>query len=415
MQKRVERLQAWGADVKAKLKARSFKAWAVVVVGMLFVDWIRALALGGATSVIGRLLAVLLWFAGLPMGFLGVGVLVYIVVLLGLAFYDTRLKIPTVQEAEVEMLRSQVAGLSKELQKHLLAEGPKPLPLTVQEENLAHFARLFWEGNAELPGVASKAMHTLVVLTRKIQDTLRPTDPAVDLLGPPTWSLESAKQRLWDVFEVRQSHPDLIVAALRTAVDRYMSLAQWVHYFQDSCALDFDKPPFIPPDTDVSWPTLHRQFKTAFAELCARKGFETLEHFQNYKMPKDRLLESQTGLGEKGRALDLLLSQRSDDETDFLKLLAPDADGYDEPGPPILAHATYRAGQELARKGLFVIRELREKDVHTELFTVPRHVVPFLKRHLFPESEMKIEIRLRLSRVHCSGASGSGAPSSSHH
>ena len=105
--------------------------------------------------------------------------------------------------------------------------------------------------------------------------------------------------------------------------------------------------------------------------------------------------------------MDLLLRQLSETETQFLSLLAPHAASYDEPGPPAVPHAVYRAGEALAGKGVFAIRELAD---YTRLFTVPDHVAPFLKRHLFPQSDMKREIRLRLDRVFGSGSSGGGAP-----
>jgi hypothetical protein len=220
--------------------------------------------------------------------------------------------------------------------------------------------------------------------------------------------LEGYREKLWQLFEYRYTPPDTIMNALRGMADRYMRVVQWVNYCQDSCALDLDSPPFFVPDVmEGSWVTLHQKFKDDFAVLCDRPGFQSLQHFRAHKMPADRAPSPPTSLGERGRALDLSLRQRSEVETKFLLLLSPDAENYGEPGPVALPNAVYRAGEELAGKGVFATREIER---HLILFTVPDHIAPFLKRHLFPQSEMKREIRLRLDRVFGSGGGGSGIP-----
>ena len=108
--------------------------------------------------------------------------------------------------------------------------------------------------------------------------------------------------------------------------------------------------------------------------------------------------------------MDLLLRQRSDTEGKFLALLAPDAESYEAREGPWIPREVYQAGEELARRGIFAERELRAGEQIIQLFTVPNHIAPFIKRHIFPESEMRMEIRLNLHRVPGTGASGSGAP-----
>ncbi len=121
------------------------------------------------------------------------------------------------------------------------------------------------------------------------------------------------------------------------------------------------------------------------------------------------LLAADQGLPPPESKIEMVLRQVSDTERQFLALLLAGAPSYNEPREPespMLAHDVYQAGLSLVQRGVLVHREFREKDLWTDLFIVPRSVAALLRRTVFPSSEIRDEIRLRLDRVWGSGASG---------
>ena len=151
------------------------------------------------------------------------------------------------------------------------------------------------------------------------------------------------------------------------------------------------------PDLDhvMSYDRVRNKFNSEFRDLCAKAGYGSLEHL---------LKSEESQRPEMERSVEFVLLQRSESESQFLLLLGEQAISYNEPGTDLLPQSVYHAGEELARNGVFVRRDLPD----TQVFIVPLDVVRIVKRTLFPDSPMRMEVRLRLDRVASRADRGSG-------
>lgn len=151
------------------------------------------------------------------------------------------------------------------------------------------------------------------------------------------------------------------------------------------------------------WRMQDAAFLAAVAALpVMRKVIRAINFGQRYPLP---MPEAYSGtLADRLRLC-------SDTERQFLKLFLEGAPNYNEPGKEGLAYDVYAAGQTLVREHVLVHRELHDTAVPTDLFALPTESIDQLEEFIGAGSGTKVthELRLRLDRVHATGASGGGA------
>lgn len=87
----IDRVGRWYREALAKLKTRSWKAWLVVVaLGYVVLEVVRAFVTDAGTLILVWGFQGFQWVASQPMGMGGVAILVYILVLVGISWWQTR-------------------------------------------------------------------------------------------------------------------------------------------------------------------------------------------------------------------------------------------------------------------------------------------------------------------------------------
>lgn len=261
----VERLLKWWGDVTAKLKARSWKAWAVVILIVGFLaDFARSRATEGATSLLGYAGKGVGWLIGVPIGFVGLGLLVYILLLVGLAYYDSR---PKPQPAEPVL---QVSPPS-----------PAPPPLTVEQKLELDEARKFWTKHGN-PAHG----YGLLLGQEAIQD-IAPRNLAITLLGQTlTPQVQEYRESLEFLLGDHGTKPlPFVVDAIEAAHPRYMELSCWLNWAIDRASNDG-------LEHAEKWRTSHAAYLAALEDLSSCSGYSHLKYMFQSSSIRDRFPDS---------------------------------------------------------------------------------------------------------------------------
>ena len=92
---RIERFHQWWLSVLARLKHRNWKAWVVVILAVVFAEEVvRSFFVSGTTWLLGVLWSVLRELVSRPMGLGGLALVVWLGLLVGLAWWETRPRKP---------------------------------------------------------------------------------------------------------------------------------------------------------------------------------------------------------------------------------------------------------------------------------------------------------------------------------
>lgn len=154
-------------------------------------------------------------------------------------------------------------------------EEPKPPPLTRDEQDLVHFARLFWKDGSD-------TVHRTVRLIHAIQLHLASEVRFVLLLYVPLGEMTNTRDQLFEVFESKQVPPETVMRGLRRLGEQYIEMVRWINYCRETHGVDLASPPYAEDHAD--WPTHHRQFMLDMESLALRPGYESLKHFVHRDM-----------------------------------------------------------------------------------------------------------------------------------
>lgn len=230
----LERISTSLKAVSARLKQRSWRTWAAVA-GVLYIvlEAIRALASEASTALIAYAGKFLLYLASQPMGVGGLGLLMFIGLLVGLSWLETRPR-----KASPAMA---------------------PTPLGETERRLVQDIRTIWQRFGVL------AVGQLTSILRDSQYALKEKEYWAELLEPVPTALEESRSAFETALEPSQRvgiYP--VRDRFNTMYGNYVRAMKWVAVLQAKGQLSLGSR----PDERLSaWRQLHRDMVERLRDL----------------------------------------------------------------------------------------------------------------------------------------------------
>jgi hypothetical protein len=246
----IERLNNWKDATLGKLKQRSWKIWAtVVIVGYIILEVIRSFVSDAGTLFLVWAYRGIEWLAVQPMGVGGLAIVIFVLILTGSAWFQTRPKEGTEPE------------------------GPRPLP--EQERRLVQDLRTIWNRHGTL------AIGQLSDILRDSLYELKKREFWAELLRPVIADLDARRTAFESVLEPsKHSNINLVRDRFNELYASYLVVMKWVAVLQVRDLL------YLPNHSDQRlqvWRQNHRDMINRLQDLNADPEHRgTLKIFVNW-------------------------------------------------------------------------------------------------------------------------------------